>query len=138
MGVGNRWLARELGCKTEEDHLKDCKTAAEVKRGIVVKLEQERLKANERKQLRERIMLQEQNAVIGNDSEEHEHDPDDEANTPPAEDAEEEDEEMKMAKGIEQEAKEKDLHKIKDEDHSGTANDNNEVPSAKDTQEKSP
>jgi len=136
--VGNRWLARELGYKTEEDHLKDCKTAAEVKRGIVVKLEQERLKANERKQLRERIMLQEPNAVTENDSEEHEYDPDDEAYTPPAEDAEEEDEEMKMAKEIEQEAKEKDLHKMKDEDHSGTANDNNEMPTAKDTQEKSP
>ena len=99
--VGNRWLARELGYKTEEDHLKDCKTVAEEKHGIVVKLEQERLKTNERKQLRERIMLQEQHQVAENNSN-NDDDNDDEAYIPPAEDSEE-DEEMKMAKEIEQE-----------------------------------
>jgi hypothetical protein len=142
--VGNRWLARELGYKTEEDHLKDCKTAAEQKRGMVVKLEQERLKANERKQLRERIMLQEQNYVAENDPDD---DPDDEAyvenddESPPAEDAEEEeeDEEMKMAKEIEQEeAKEKGPDNIEVESQSGVTNDDIETTTAEDTQAISP
>jgi len=98
---GNRWLARELGYKTEEDHLKDCQNVAEQKRGLIVKQEQERLKANERKQLRDRLILQEQQGF----PEEENEDPDDEAYVPP----EEEDEEMQMAKQIEQEAKEQEI-----------------------------
>ncbi len=99
---GNRWLARELGYKTEEDHLQDCRVQQEQKRGLVVKLERERLKANERKQLRERLLLQEQQSA--QDDEYDDNDPSDEAYVPPAE--EEEDEEMKLAKEIEQEANE--------------------------------
>uniref|UniRef100_A0A7S4ADR4 DNA replication checkpoint mediator MRC1 domain-containing protein n=1 Tax=Pseudo-nitzschia australis TaxID=44445 RepID=A0A7S4ADR4_9STRA len=114
---GNQWLARELGYKTEEDHLKDCRTLADQKRVVVVKLEQERLKANERKQLRERLILQEQQSYIStNDGENNQDDdPEDEEYVPPGEDehtidvGEEEDEELKLAKEIEQEAKERDV-----------------------------
>ena len=105
---GNRWLARELGYKTEEDHLKDCQTVADRKRGLVVKQEQERLKTNERKQLRERLILQEQQGFVDDNNNNEDEDPEDEAYVPPDE-TEEEDEEMKMAKEIEQEARDRDL-----------------------------
>ena len=115
---GNRWLARELGYKTEEDHLKDCQNVANQKRGLVVKLEQERLKTNERKQLRERLMLQEQQSFVENNNDND--DPEDEEYVPEEnnhgdgtavspDNAEEEDEEMKMAREIEQEARDKDI-----------------------------
>jgi hypothetical protein len=99
--VGNRWLARELGYKTEDEHLKDCKTAAEQKRELVLKLEQERLKANERKQLRERLLLQDENGY-------NEPEADDlvENGASPDAEAEEEDEEMLMARALEEEAHE--------------------------------
>ena len=58
--MGNRWLARELGYKNEEDHVKDCLTLAHKKQADVMKMEQSRLQANERKQLRERLMLEDQ------------------------------------------------------------------------------
>ncbi|KAG7359207.1 hypothetical protein IV203_015796 [Nitzschia inconspicua] len=98
--MGNLWLARELGYKREEDHIKDCMTAAEQKRELVMKLEEERLKANERKNLRERLLLQEAN--------EYEDQNDIGADTkvrPSGEgEDEEEDEELQMAKEIEQES----------------------------------
>jgi hypothetical protein len=114
---GNRWLARELGYKTEEDHLKDCQNVANQKRGLVVKLEQERLQTNERKQLRERLILQEQQSFVENNNED---DPEDDEFVPEEndrsdgsalspDDAEEEDEEMKMAREIEQEARDNDI-----------------------------
>lgn len=105
--VGNRWLARELGYKTEEEHLKDCKTAAEKKRELVIKLEQERLKANERKHLRERILLQDAKSFGDFDRLEDEENDNDQDYAAPGSSAsnEEEDEEMQMAKEIEHEAK---------------------------------
>jgi hypothetical protein len=56
--AGNMWLARELGYKTEEDHLRDCMLVEHKKREVVVKKEEERVRANERKQLRERLMTE--------------------------------------------------------------------------------
>jgi hypothetical protein len=117
--AGNRWLARELGYKTEEDHLKDCKNVADQKRELVLKLEQERLKANERKQLRERLLLQDHTIAHedhedeyggdGGTGETNSHDDDDDDASYPGEDGddEEEDEEMKMAQEIEETEKEK-------------------------------
>jgi hypothetical protein len=96
--AGNLWLARELGYKKEEDHLKDCQAAAEQKREIVLKLEQERLMSNERKQLRERLLLQE--ASEGMDQEDIAENAEDTLGV----DGEEEDEEMQMAKAIERES----------------------------------
>ena len=92
--VGNRWLARELGYKTEEDHLKDCQSVAEKKREQVIKIEQVRLEANERKLLRERFLNDDENGEDGTRSDE-----DNEETTP----VEEEDEEMQLAKQIEEE-----------------------------------
>ena len=113
---GNSWLARELGYKNEEDHLKDCLDVADQKRATIVQQEQERLKANERKQLRERLLLQEQQGFVEADADAktaNEDDPDDEAYVPPEE---EEDEEMKLAKEIEQEAKEKNAEQVVNEE----------------------
>jgi len=93
---GNLWLARELGYQTEEDHLKDCQTAADQKLALVRKLEQARIEANERKLLRERILRQDEVAA----SDDEQEDEDDPAYKP-----EEEDEEMQMAKEIEEEAR---------------------------------
>lgn len=118
--VGNRWLARELGYKSELDHLKDCQTAAAQKRELVIRLEQERLKANERKNLRERILLEEAKSFGVDPEEENE---DDEEWTPQSEnpnnenrgaakdddEGEEDDEEMEMAKEIEKQAKNQSL-----------------------------
>ena len=84
--VGNLWLARELGYKKEEDHLKDCQAAAEQKRSLVLKLEQERLKANERKQLRERLLLQEANESIIQEDDSEQDEEQKEGQGPPAED----------------------------------------------------
>ncbi|KAG7355171.1 hypothetical protein IV203_004527 [Nitzschia inconspicua] len=96
--MGNLWLARELGYKREEDHIKDCMTAAEQKRELVMKLEEERLKANERKNLRERLLLQEANEF------EDQNDNETVTKVRPSGEGkdEEEDEELQMAKEIEQ------------------------------------
>ena len=112
--AGNQWLARELGYKSEQDHLKDCQTAAAQKRELVIRLEQERLKANERKNLRERILLEEAKAFGVDTIEDGDEDGDDQnVNSDNLVDEdenlhsnqdEEEDEEMQMAKEIEQEA----------------------------------
>jgi hypothetical protein len=91
---GNLWLARELGYKTEEDHLKDCQQAADQKLSIVLKMEHARIEANERKLLRERILRQDEGI------------PGDEENADEAEvsvvegEDNEEDEEMQLAKEI--------------------------------------
>mmetsp|Transcript_15255 Transcript_15255/g.25121 ORF Transcript_15255/g.25121 Transcript_15255/m.25121 type:complete len:1394 (-) Transcript_15255:3081-7262(-) len=39
--AGNRWLARELGYKTEEDHIRDCKDVEDKKRKQIFLLEKE-------------------------------------------------------------------------------------------------
>mmetsp|Transcript_42017 Transcript_42017/g.101004 ORF Transcript_42017/g.101004 Transcript_42017/m.101004 type:complete len:1345 (+) Transcript_42017:1423-5457(+) len=112
--AGNQWLARELGYKSEQEHLKDCQTAAAQKRELVIRLEQERLKANERKNLRERILLEEAKAFgvdtiedadeDGDDQNADSQNPVDENGNLHSNQDEEEDEEMQMAKQIEQEA----------------------------------
>lgn len=94
--VGNRWLARELGYKTEEEHLKECQAAADQKRGQTMQREQVRVKANERKQLRERLLWQEE--VVPEEDAENE----EQTNTS-ADGEEEEDEEVRMAMEIEKE-----------------------------------
>jgi hypothetical protein len=100
---GNLWLARELGYKNEEDHLKDCQRAAEQKRSLVLKMEQARVEANERKLLRERILGQNE-AVLGDDD-----DAEVEGDSEHADEDNEEDEEMQMAKEIEKESESADI-----------------------------
>ena len=56
--IGNLWLARELGYKSEQEHLDDCRKAEARKRSMVIALEEERQKNNERKILRERMLMQ--------------------------------------------------------------------------------
>ena len=98
---GNLWLARELGYKTEEDHLKDCQSAAKRKRELVRKIEQARVEANERKLLRDRIIRQDEGALEEEDGDEE----GPKENSDKAQNDEEEDEEMQMARELE-EAKE--------------------------------
>jgi len=93
--VGNRWLARELGYKTEKEHLQDCQAVAQKKREQVVKIEQLRVKANERKQLRERLRLGDAPA---DEDDEEEFNADD-----TQEPEEEENEELQLAREIEKE-----------------------------------
>jgi hypothetical protein len=94
--AGNMWLARELGYKTEEEHLTDCKTVEDRKRALVLKKEEERMRANERQQLRERLLLE--GETIGDAEDES-----DEASQANADGEEEIDEEMAMAQAIERE-----------------------------------
>mmetsp|Transcript_23085 Transcript_23085/g.34080 ORF Transcript_23085/g.34080 Transcript_23085/m.34080 type:complete len:1330 (+) Transcript_23085:111-4100(+) len=58
--MGNMWLARELGYKNEQDHLRDCLQIEADKRTLVIKKEEERIKFNERKQIRERLLLEQE------------------------------------------------------------------------------
>ena len=68
--AGNRWLACELGYVLEMDHLKDCLAATEAKRQAVIKMEQERVQANERKKLREQMFGEYgEDEMFGNDDE---------------------------------------------------------------------
>ena len=95
--AGNRWLARELGYKTEKEHLKDCQTVINQKREQVVKFEQLRLKANERTQLRQRMLLGEEMPPNQEDDDgEEEYKPDEAEN-------EEENEELRIARELEEE-----------------------------------
>jgi hypothetical protein len=96
--MGNLWLARELGYKTEQDHLRDCLQVEGQKRTQVIKKEEERLKANGRKQLRERMLIASEEVVGDDEAEEEEWKPTEE--TPKNE---EDDEELALAKEIENE-----------------------------------
>eukprot|EP00584_Thalassiosira_punctigera_P021703 CAMPEP_0172569010 /NCGR_PEP_ID=MMETSP1067-20121228/121860_1 /TAXON_ID=265564 ORGANISM="Thalassiosira punctigera, Strain Tpunct2005C2" /NCGR_SAMPLE_ID=MMETSP1067 /ASSEMBLY_ACC=CAM_ASM_000444 /LENGTH=465 /DNA_ID=CAMNT_0013360747 /DNA_START=1 /DNA_END=1394 /DNA_ORIENTATION=- len=58
--ASNRWLARELGYRNEQDHIRDCKEAEEKKRKETLRLE--RVEA-------ERIALLEKQAALREDSE---------------------------------------------------------------------
>jgi len=58
--MGNIWLARELGYKTEQDHLRDCLQVEQEKRISVIKKEEKRLKQSVRLQVRERILLEQE------------------------------------------------------------------------------
>jgi hypothetical protein len=103
--MGNKWLARELGYKNEEEHLRDCMQVENKKMEMSMKKEEVRLQANERKQLRLRLMTQsEYNEPEENDDGEEEFVPkqDDEQDSASI-DGDEEDEEMQMAKAIEKE-----------------------------------
>jgi len=91
--MGNMWLARELGYKSEQDHLRDCLEVEQRKRQLVLKLEQERLKKNEI--MRERLL---------DDGEEDEEEVELEEEEINGGDEAEEDEEMALAKAIENEA----------------------------------
>jgi len=97
---GNLWLARELGYKTEEDHLKDCQQAADQKRSLVLKMEHARIESNERKLLRERILRQDE-AMVGDDDNDEEEREDNSEHDEDNENDEEEDEELQMAKMME-------------------------------------
>lgn len=102
--VGNKWLARELGYKTEQEHLKDCQAAATQKQKLTMLREHDRVKANERKQLRERFLLQDE--------------PVEEADEQQQEEApQEEDEEMQLAKEIAQEQANTDTGAPDNENH---------------------
>lgn len=90
---GNMWLARELGYKNEEEHLKDCRDLADKRRAQVKALEETRVQANERRLLRERLLQQEQGFVQDDEEAEMEED----------KKPEEEDEELQMAKELEHE-----------------------------------
>ncbi len=92
---GNLWLARELGYKTEEEHLKECQLAAEEKRALVRKMEEARIEANDRRLLRERILLQED--ALSPDDDDVEVDEVDSADQ-----ENEEDEEIQMARELEE------------------------------------
>ena len=96
----NTWLARELGYKTEEEHMKDCMLVEQKKREEVVKREEERLRGNEHKQLRERMLL-ESNPY--DEADEEEYNPDDAESAGVSDDGNESDEEMAMAREIEEE-----------------------------------
>jgi len=98
----NMWLARELGYKTQEEHMRDCMLVEQKKREDVVKREEERLKANERKQLRERLLM---DSSPYEEAEEEKYNPDDEVEgtTGGADDGNESDEEMAQARQIEEE-----------------------------------
>ncbi|KAI2502833.1 hypothetical protein MHU86_11657 [Fragilaria crotonensis] len=78
--MGNLWLARELGYNSEQDHLRDCRQAEEMKRNQVIKLEEARLKANGRKQLRERMLIANEELALAKAIEEEDDVDDDDAN----------------------------------------------------------
>ena len=101
--MGNLWLARELGYNSEQDHLRDCLKAEELKRDRVIKMEEARLKMNERKQLRERMLIDNQE-IVGdvdgnNDEDEEEDDWNENVSSASTHD---EDEELALAKILEQ------------------------------------
>ena len=100
--AGNMWLARELGYKTEEDHLKDCIFVESKKREEIVRKEEERLRANERKQLRER-MLTETDTYEAEDEDLGDRQGNGEGSHSDADGGDEEDEEMLLAREIEEE-----------------------------------
>jgi len=91
--MGNMWLARELGYKNEKEHLRDCMEAEKKKRDMVLLRENQRLAENERTQLRERLR-----EPIFEVEEEEELEQKEDASTA----GDEEDEEMAMAKQMEQ------------------------------------
>jgi hypothetical protein len=95
--VGNRWLARELGFDTEQEHLKVCNERGEKKRQLVWKMEQERLKRN---QLRKELWLEGKDNDIDEKTPQDDDEADKDADDPQDE---EEDEELAMAKQLEQE-----------------------------------
>ena len=97
--MGNLWLARELGYNSEHDHLRDCRQAEELKRKQVIKIEEARLKANGRKQLRERILIASEEGGGDDDAEDEEEWKPSEASSPSDV---EEDEELALAKAIEE------------------------------------
>lgn len=111
----NDWLARELGYKTQEEHIQDCMLAEQKKREEVIKREEERLRANERKQLRERMLLE--GNQYEESEEEEEYIPDEGTNA--ANDGNESDEEIAQAREIEQEQEEE-----------GRPGDNSDVPAS--------
>jgi len=85
--AGNMWLARELGYKTEQDHIRDCQLVEQRKRQMMLKREKEQqLKAKQREEDGEE---EEELDVVGKNGT----------------DEEDEDEEMAMAREIEGEDK---------------------------------
>jgi hypothetical protein len=121
--MGNRWLARELGYKTEQEHLEVCLAEEKMKRERIYQKEQERIKANER--IAERMM----NGIA--DEDEHEDDPadgspiigtdDDEADVHESDD---DDEELAMARELENEPGSGD---VEDENAYGLSNENESI-----------
>jgi hypothetical protein len=117
--MGNEWLARELGYKSQEDHLRDCQDAEQKKREIIIKREEIRVKENERRLLRERMLKleQQQNEIViganNDDDDDPEYTPGDEnndanTNVDNSIDDDEDDEELELARIITDEQKTKD------------------------------
>jgi len=95
--AGNRWLARELGYKTEEDHIRDCKEAEERKRKQILLMEQQAALSESTK------------SILANSTEEMQFDDDVEENE------DEEDEELAYARQLEEtEMEEKEDQKVED------------------------
>lgn len=95
--MGNMWLARELGYKNEKEHLRDCMEVEKKKRDMVLQREAQRLAANERAQLRERL----QEPVFDEEEEAELEETMGDASNAAAEG--DDDEEMALAKQIEEE-----------------------------------
>ena len=94
--IGNMWLARELGYKTEEDHLRDCREAEKQKRELVLQRETARLQENQQRLARDHKYLEEEEEA-DNDVEQE--------TAQEEEEKHEEDEELALAKEIESEQK---------------------------------
>ena len=122
--MGNMWLARELGYKTEEEHLRDCYEVEERKRQLIIKREEERIRKNEA--FRERML------EVGEElNEEEEAIDENEANSDERGDVggDEEDEEMALAKSLEAAGEGADSSSAADatiEDHEAVKNDDDD------------
>ena len=92
----NRWLARELGYKSEKEHLKDCLEAEHRKQALILQRERDRLEHNKR--IRERLL--DGADVLDDDEAAVEDTGANPSPAPAAADDEEEDEEMVMAREL--------------------------------------
>jgi hypothetical protein len=108
--MGNRWLARELGYATEREHIQDCLKAEQKKRELILQREQQRILANERALLRERMLNADERQYLKGDEEEdenpneiHRQTAEESGENNSDDDEEEENEELAMAKELEAE-----------------------------------
>lgn len=116
--LGNDWLARELGYKSHEDHLRDCQKTEERKRETIRKREEERVKSNERKLLRERLLkVEEAVQYEPEDDDDESYNPDGDNVDNNIDGAEDDDEEMQLAKALEEESARQEESEIADNDN---------------------
>eukprot|EP00550_Attheya_septentrionalis_P013169 CAMPEP_0198305260 /NCGR_PEP_ID=MMETSP1449-20131203/57818_1 /TAXON_ID=420275 /ORGANISM="Attheya septentrionalis, Strain CCMP2084" /LENGTH=1320 /DNA_ID=CAMNT_0044007793 /DNA_START=191 /DNA_END=4150 /DNA_ORIENTATION=- len=127
MKAGNAWLARELGYKNEEEHIMDCKHVEKKKRQQTFKREEGR------RRLREQQLLREEKMEIQDES--IDTDLDDPNNVTESEDPsatipdEEEDEELAMARELEEEQGKDSTHDAADDndDNMGTTEEDSKI-----------